>query len=92
MTQYKLSPDVDLQDVDNKLIVLDLRNNAYYSINSSGGFFLKKISECRSEAEILDEAEARFDGADRTMLQDDLHAFIHKMLDLGIIQMNEGCI
>lgn len=86
MVQYKLSPDVDLQRVENKLIVLDLRNNAYYSLNSSGGFFLQKIADGMTEAEIIDAAADAFEGADRATLEADFAEIVQKMLGLGIIQ------
>lgn len=86
MARYKLSPDVDLQSIEDRLVVLDLRSNAYYSLNSSGGFFLRQIADSKTEDEIIDAAADAFEGADRATLEADFAEIVQKMLGLGIIR------
>ena len=45
MTHYTLSPHVVLQSLEDKLVVLNIEQNAYYALNGSARWFLENLLE-----------------------------------------------
>lgn len=89
MIKYMLSPDIDIQPVDDSLVVLALEHNAYYSLNHSARWFFEHITRC-TEAEIVREGLAYFDGVSESTLLEDLRAFADEMLAAGILKMKDS--
>ncbi|MBQ9818215.1 MAG: PqqD family protein [Proteobacteria bacterium] len=82
---YMLSPNVDLQPVDDSLVVLDLNQNAYFSLNGTARFFLEKLIEGTEPSQIIDDALQAFDGVDEQQVDADLQSLIAELLELKII-------
>ena len=85
-----LSPNVDLQPVDDALVVLDLNQNAYFSLNGTARFFLEKLIEGTEPSQIIDDALQTFDGVDEQQVDADLQSLIAELLELKIICSKSG--
>ena len=90
--KYRLSEHIDCQPYEDRLLVLDLRGNAYYALNDTARFFMEKMIQGLERSLILKEAEKKY-AVDVTVLTHDFDALISKMVSLGFItQSDTDCI
>ncbi|MBQ9395019.1 MAG: PqqD family protein [Proteobacteria bacterium] len=83
--RYQLSPNIDIQPLDDQLMVLDLAQNAYFSLNESARFLIERIAEGKSIREIIDEALDAFEDVSASLLADDFNSTLAEFLELGFI-------
>ncbi len=80
----KLNPNIELQPLDDKLIVLDLEQNAYYSLNGTARFFVEKIAQSLAFDQIVNNALQEYE-ADKDQLTQDFSRLLDELIQLKII-------
>ncbi|MBO4351675.1 MAG: PqqD family protein [Proteobacteria bacterium] len=80
----KLNPNIELQPLDDKLILLDLEQNAYYSLNGTARFFVEKIAKNLEFEQIIDEALQEYE-IDKDCLTQDFTKLRDELIQLRII-------
>lgn len=83
--RYQLSPNIDIQPLDDQLMVLDLVQNAYFSLNESARFLLENIADGKSIREIIREALDCFEDISEPHLSEDFSHTLAEFIELGFI-------
>lgn len=83
--KYKLGDDIDLQPMESQLLVLDLRQNAYFALNETARFFVESLAKEQCFDDIVDAALEMFDVQDKAQLQKDFELLLAELLEMGII-------
>lgn len=86
-SHIQLAEYIDLQKMEDQLIVLDLRHNAYYALNETACFFLESFGEGKDFEQIVADAYEVFD-APRDTLRGDFEALLSELLQAGILIEN----
>ncbi len=77
--------DVLWQQVEDRVILLDLRSNEYHSLNDSGSRMWMLLMESDDVAAALECLQAIYD-VDEVVLSRDLAAFIGRLTDSGLLE------
>ena len=85
MTHYTLSPHVVLQSLEDKLVVLNIEQNAYYALNGSARWFLENLLERLDVHEVVQKALEHFVDTSPDRLSHDVEALVAELLRLGIL-------
>ncbi len=91
MHRYSLSPDIDIQMLDDSLIVMALEQNAYYSLNHTARWFFEHISDY-SEDEIIHAALQKYEGVSEDTLRADFKELANELVDAGILIVHDDCV
>ena len=83
--RYQLSPNIDIQPLDDQLMLLDLAQNAYFSLNESARFLIERIAEGKSLNEIIGEALDTFEDVSAPLLSDDFSHTLAEFVELGFV-------
>ena len=89
MTSYTLAKNVDRQDIERSLILLDLSNNAYFSLNATGRWFLDALLSAQSQTQILEQAQTRYPKIAPERLAKDFKALLAQLLVLGLLEAKD---
>ena len=84
MIKYSISPDIDVQTMDDSLIVMALEQNAYYSLNHTARWFFEHISD-HTEDEIIRAALLQYDGVSEDTLRADFKELTNELIEAGIL-------
>ena len=85
MSKYRLAQNVDKQDIERSLILLDLSNNAYFSVNATGRWFLDAILKKQSQTQVLKLAQARYPNIPVERLGKDFDALLAQLIELDLL-------
>lgn len=80
-----ISPDVLYQNVDGLAVLLDLRDENYYSLDDVGTQIWKLVTEHQDVSRILEEMLALYQ-VDPNTLREDLAVFLTKLSNAGLLQ------
>lgn len=80
-----ISPDVLYQNVDGLAVLLDLRDENYYSLDDVGTQIWKLLTEHQDVGRILEEMQTLY-AVDPNTLREDLAVFFAKLGDAGLLQ------
>ncbi len=83
-THLQLAEYIDLQKMEEQLIVLDLRHNAYYALNETARFFIESLENGKDFEQIVLDANEEFDAPLET-LRGDFEALLSELLAAGIL-------
>lgn len=86
--KYRLSEHIDCQPYEDRLLVLDLRGNAYYALNDTARFFMEKISQGMERSAILSDAQKKY-AVEASVLAHDFDDLISKMVSLGLMTQSD---
>ena len=82
--KYQLQKDVLLTDVEDEMVLLDMRNGQYYGLNNVGCEILKLITERKTVAEIEVEISRRYQ-IDKQAAQIDIAELISDLLKQNLL-------
>ena len=81
----KLNPNIELQPLDDKLIILDLEHNAYYNLNGTARFFIEKTAQSLTFDQIIEAALQEYD-TDREQLVKDFKQLQDELVKMELIK------
>ena len=79
-----INPNIEIQPLEDKLLILDLDRNAYYSLNGTARFFLEKTAQSLEFDQIIEAALDEFD-IDRPRLTQDFLRLRDELTKLKIL-------
>ena len=85
MKKYILSPNIELQPLEDSLVVLALEKNTYYSLNGSGRWFFEHILKSPLD-DVVRDAQQHFSGVSEDALRRDCIELIELLESAGIIR------
>lgn len=81
---FQLSKDVLFQELDDESVLLDLRSEQYFGLNTVGTRIWQLLAEPRSVDTIVKQLFTEFD-VDKEQLDTDVKELLAKMVDVGLI-------
>lgn len=91
MTKYLRPPHVDIQPLGDQWIILDLKGDAYYLLNSTARWFLDKILSGDSPENTATQASQRYLNLSEDQARSDLNALLDELCKLGLLStQNDG--
>ena len=88
MQKYKLHNDVLLTDVDDEMVLLDMRSGQYYGLNTVGSEVLKLINEGKSLDDAKTEICQRYQ-IDKQTAHDDISELITELKQQNLLVTQE---
>ncbi len=77
--------DISWREVDDEIIVLDLRSSLYHSIDSVGAFLWQQLERGVTFDELVKVLREEYDVAEETAVTD-VQAFLGSLEDLGLLE------
>ena len=87
-TNIKKSPNAIESEIDGDIVLMNIYNNEYYSMDSIGSSIWKMLEEPKTIAEIIEQLLEKYDVSPETCEKDTLK-FLNQLLDKQIIIINE---
>lgn len=84
--KYQLAEDVSLTDVDDEIVLLDLKSGQYFGLDAIGSLLLKDLLAQGSLARASDSLAAQYNVDAATVLQD-TKELIEQLLSKGLIEL-----
>jgi len=81
---FKISDKVVFRKVENKIVLINLENGYYYSLNKMGGFIFNSIRDGRHTSNILNDIKRDFDVSE-SKAEDDFNSFIEELKEEAIL-------
>jgi len=85
--RYKLSNEVLSQQIDDKVILLDMANENYFELNDVGSYILEKLKDS-IEVEILTDNLFEIYNIEKQLLEKDIIELLQQFLDVGLIHID----
>jgi len=80
--KYCLAEHITLTEVDNEVVLLDLKAGHYYGLNHVGAFFLKQLSKEKQE---VISAIAKHYKTDQAQVENDIDELINSLIEQKLI-------
>lgn len=87
-TTIKKSPNAIESEIDGDVVLMNLDNNEYYSMDNIGSTIWKMLEEPKTIAEILEQLMEIYDVSAETCEKDTMK-FLNQLLDKKIIVADE---
>ncbi len=84
--EARISPDVLFRELAGEAVLLDLKSQRYFGLDSIGTRIWQLLDERRQTAAVLEAMLAEFDVEEGEMRQD-LAAFLDQLTDAGLIEL-----
>lgn len=84
--RINILPDVLSQKIDDETVILDLRSEAYFSLNEIGTRFWQMIEEYGNRNSIIGQLLEEFD-VDAEVLNKDIDELMGKLVDAGLVSV-----
>ena len=81
-----LKRNVLVQRLDDEIIILNVKDERYFSLDKHGAIFWGAIEKNEEVGAILEELESTFE-VERKLLEADLEKFIDELVDHGIVEI-----
>lgn len=81
-----ISPDVLYQTVEGQAVLLDLRDERYYSLDDVGSNIWKLLTE-HHDVHVISERMLGLYEVDASKLREDLATFLSKLADAGLVRV-----
>lgn len=81
---YRLSPDVILRSLGESFLLLNQKENTYFSLNATAGQMLKYLCASQSYEDIISKIKEEFDSPEY-MIRKDLDQLREELLAQGLI-------
>ncbi len=84
--EARIAPDVLFRELVGEAVLLDLKTQRYYGLDTIGTRIWQLLSEQKRTDAVYEAMLAEFE-VDDTQLRQDLDAFIHELEDAGLIEL-----
>ena len=86
--KIKASGDVLCQEIDNELVILNLKDERYLGLDESGTIFWRALMETDSLEDAFNRLQDEFDVKPSVLLKD-MNDLITELKDNGLIEISE---
>ena len=83
--RYECSEDVLCQEVNGELVLLDVRQEAYFGLNPVGARIWELLKEQQSEAFIVEQLEKEYE-VDQAVLVRDVRELVESLEQAGLVR------
>lgn len=84
-----IPPDVLFQEVDDELVLLDLRSEAYFGVDGVGARAWQLVAHGYALGEVIALLQEEYEVLPER-LRDDVLAFVQALLDAGLVAVDDG--
>jgi predicted metal-dependent hydrolase len=86
-TEVVRSEALAVTEVDGESVILNVDTGQYYGLNPVGAQLFSALDTPQSVGHLVEQVRAAHPDVSPSTIRDDVHAFLHRMIELGLVHV-----